>query len=366
MQITSRRKEHLLVFTVWLLIYASTPLYNYYALLAIGLEFNWYELWSICYYITAFLIVFLLNHYILVPKLVARKRIMAYMVAVASVLLLFTVFLVLNAPHFHHRIHDSRPPLPLAPPDMARLTIVTLMIGMDLGVIEWINSQQIRQRLLMLEQQNLRQELEHLRYQINPHFFMNTLNNIHVLIDIDAERAKRSIIELSGLMRYTLSEGNETMVTLSHEVNFIRQYVSLMRLRYTDMVAITCNLPEHAPAEAMIPPLLFATFVENAFKHGVSYKSPSFIDIELRLVDNNRIHFKCVNSLHAKASEHTSHHGIGLENVRKRLELLTSTVVQQDAVPYSLDIKEEADTFNVNLILPISIPVPPINQHSTT
>lgn len=229
MKLSPLKKEILIIVVAWMLVFASAPLYMCYEFVSLDVEFDWnwlFDLWS---YQIAFLLMFLLNHFLLVPKLVGRKMIWHYVICVAVLLLAFVAYMrFMSDLHHSHREHDSsewlddphrrmpehhpdampapfdmiahpdvgRPEMKplhkpenhhllLAPPDMARLLIALLMLGVDLGVVAWFNEQKMRQRLMMLEQYSLKQELEHLRYQINPHFFMNTLNNIHVLVDID-------------------------------------------------------------------------------------------------------------------------------------------------------------------------------------
>ena len=181
-----------------------------------------------------------------------------------------------------------------------------------------------------------------LQNQINPHFFMNTLNNIHALVDMDAGKAKRTIVELSKLMRYVLYEASNRTILLSREIQFLDNYIALMKLRYTGRVRIECCMPDEVP-EVQIPPLLFISFVENAFKHGVSYQEESFIWVFMS-VEDGRLAFRCSNSNHGRSVE--QHHGIGLENIRKRLRLLFG----QD---YTLSINERDDSFNVLLIIPL-------------
>jgi len=178
---------------------------------------------------------------------------------------------------------------------------------------------------------------------------MNTLNNIHVLIDLDQELAKRSVVELSKLMRYALYEGNGTMVSISHEIEFLQHYISLMKLRYQNQVELYCEMPDEVTGEVQMPPLLLATFVENAFKHGVSCLSHSFIHISLAIDSGAQtIRFRCVNSQHGHSpSTNDGHHGIGLENVRKRLDLIY-------AERYQLSIDEHSDKqYVVDLTLPV-------------
>jgi LytS/YehU family sensor histidine kinase len=170
---------------------------------------------------------------------------------------------------------------------------------------------------------------------------MNTLNNIHALVDIDAEKAKMTIVELSKMMRYVLYESSNKTILLSREIRFLNNYIGLMKLRYTEKVNIEVSMPVDF-SDVQIPPLLFISFVENAFKHGVSYQSDSFIHVCMKL-EGEQLLFQCSNSRSNKADEHG---GIGLENIRKRLRLLFGE-------SYVLSIDQLADSFNVLLIIPI-------------
>jgi len=224
------------------------------------------------------------------------------------------------------------------------------MFGANLGLKGWFRSRDDRQRLAELERENLEQQLEYLRYQINPHFFMNTLNNIHALVDIDPEQAKDTIVELSKMMRFVLYEGNKQRVPLSRELEFIRHYVALMQLRYTERVRIVLDLPAEVP-ERPVPPLVLITFIENAFKHGVSYQRESFIEVMVK-VDGDRLQFSCRNSkaeTTKRPNDETAppqQGGVGLANVRKRLNLLF-------AHDYSLHIRDDGDVYTVDLTFPL-------------
>ena len=195
-----------------------------------------------------------------------------------------------------------------------------------------------------LKRQNLQAEMDYLKYQINPHFFMNTLNNIHSLIDIDAAYAQDAVIELSKMMRYVLYESGHEAITLEKDIQFMENYIKLMRIRYTDAVDIRVEYPHDLPPQVSIPPLLLIVFVENAFKHGVSYSKPSFIHMRIDYADG-KVVSTIGNSLHSpQAEKHNA--GIGLENVRKRLELIYG------AKNYSLEIREEEKTYTVKLVIP--------------
>lgn len=143
------------------------------------------------------------------------------------------------------------------------LIVLILMMGMNIGIKFYFKSRHDDKQLMVLEKENLEQQLEYLKYQINPHFFMNTLNNIHALVDIDPEKAKDTILELSKMMRFVLYEGDKKGVPITREFDFIRNYVTLMKLRYTDKVEVKVELPAEVP-DYELPPLMLITFIENA------------------------------------------------------------------------------------------------------
>jgi sensor histidine kinase YesM len=172
---------------------------------------------------------------------------------------------------------------------------------------------------------------------------MNTLNNIHSLIDIDTDEAKESIIRLSKLMRHLLYDSEIEKIPIQKEFDFIKNYIDLMKMRYSDKVAIGFQLPEQVPNKS-IPPLLFTSFVENAFKHGVSYKQDSFINIEFSYNGEN-LTFQVKNSILNNGKDELAS-GIGIENARKRLDLLYGE-------KYSLEIDESDNEYYVRLSIPV-------------
>ncbi len=231
--------------------------------------------------------------------------------------------------------------------DIVAVVVLILMFAANLGIKGYYRSRYDRKRLEELEKENLEQQLEYLRYQINPHFFMNTLNNIHALVDIDPAKAQETILELSKMMRFVLYEGDKKGVPLTKEMDFIRNYVKLMQLRYTDKVRIALDLPQEVP-DRSVPPLVFVSFIENAFKHGISYQRESFVEISVTLQDD-KLHFTCRNSkpLATNASQQVPREGgVGLVNVRKRLDLLYGNT-------YSLLIDDGADVYTIALVLPL-------------
>ena len=174
-----------------------------------------------------------------------------------------------------------------------------------------------------LEKEKAKAELDYLKYQINPHFFMNTLNNIHALIDIDRNEAQNSVLKLSKMMRYVLYDATSWLVPLEKEIVFLKSYIDLMRLRYTGSLVINFGFSNNV-AGVQIPSLLLVIFVENAFKHGVTYRHKSVIDVDI-FVDsiNSELLFTCRNTISRKKENLGKENpGIGMENARKRLKLI--------------------------------------------
>lgn len=223
------------------------------------------------------------------------------------------------------------------------IIVAITMTGLTIAIRLLFKSLKDQQIMSELKNQNTMTELEYLKHQVNPHFLMNTLNNVHALIDIDAEQAKHSIIELSKIMRYVLYDTSGQTVSLSRELQFTNNYIALMSIRYDDSVDIKLNVQPNIP-EVKIPPLLIQPFIENAFKHGISSLKSSFIHINLS-IDNNYLICHVENSNNYK-KENSG--GIGLENIKKRLQLLYSN-------RYSLDIKVDDQIHSVILKIPTTI-----------
>lgn len=305
-----------------------------------------------------FILLVLVHHFILAPLI--RKKLPLYVGLTVALLVLFGAWCLSSGsrpegPHPGEWQTESAPPPPpevrrpepvLGPrplrPEVMKLIMGVLLVGVDLGAYFYVESRRKERRMKELQAENLRQRLESLRYQINPHFFMNTLNNIHALVDIDPEKARESIEEFSKMMRILLYEGDSPTIPLAKELDFIEHFISLMRLRYPEeAVRIETIFPEDRSGAA-VPPLAMASFVENAFKHGVSYSAESFIRIKVERQDG-KVVFLCSNSSHP--SSDGASHGVGLDNVRKRLELLYDK-------SYVLTIDEDEGRFDVLMSFP--------------
>lgn len=386
------RKEHTIYTAIWAMLYAS-PVINIYTRMAGNprITFSWTEILHAWEYTSTWLVMFAIHNFLLLPLLLRKRKTGTYLCLSFLILLTGMFITYLNRPMHKNqyktrmeaewkadslayervaavRLGDGRycspqnpmrrkpldyqpiDPLPmLGPGELVAFFGGLLLMGMNLGVKLYFMSQRDRERQKIIDQRNLEQQMEYLKYQVNPHFFMNTLNNIHALVDIDPERAKTTIVELSKMMRHILYEGSKKLIPLTREVEFLNLYVQLMRLRYTRKVHINVDVPPQLP-ELKLPPLMLIIFVENAFKHGISYREESFIDIKLR-VEDKRLLFSCCNSKPTQVQRTNEKGGMGLQNVRQRLELLYDD-------DYTLDISDGEKTYEVKLDIPMQTRLP--------
>ena len=401
------RKEHIIYTSIWLLLYLS-PLASLYMRMSSNpnITFSWHEILNAWEFNTVWLVLMLIHNFLLLPILILKRRTWKYLMLASALLIscTFASYLIrpagprcydmdkrmemsdcnyyicgesdsCHAPGLCQKmehdpkedmcrkpIHGGKPfprprynpdelrpisPVPmLGPGEAVAFFGGLLLMGMNLGVKLYFKTQEDREQQERLEKQDLERQLEYLRYQVNPHFFMNTLNNIHALVDINPERAKTTIVELSKMMRYILYEGDKKYIPVQREALFLNNYIELMRLRYSSRVSISLDMPEMMP-DVMLPPLLLIIFVENAFKHGVSYAAPSFIDIKVE-VTQDKLKFRCRNSRQEqKPDEKKKKGGVGLANARRRLDLLFPN-------QYSLEIKENDKEYDVQLEIPLS------------
>ena len=181
---------------------------------------------------------------------------------------------------------------------------------------KWVTAEQ---KLRESETARIQSELKNLRSQINPHFLLNTLNNIYALTAIDQTRAQNAIQQLSKMLRHLLYDNQEREVTLADEMQFIENYIALMKIRLSQNVDVTFHRQVALPG-IKVAPLIFISLIENAFKHGVSPVEPSFVHISITATEHD-ITCQIENSNHPKSRDDRSGHGIGLSQVQRRLEL---------------------------------------------
>lgn len=169
------------------------------------------------------------------------------------------------------------------------------------------------------KQKRIEAELTMLKNQLNPHFLFNTLNNISSLVQINADAAQESIGELSDLLRYSLYESNKKEMPIENEIEFMSNYIELMKLRLNELAETTVDMPKpNRPIK--IAPLLFISLIENAFKHGINSRKKSFVHFSLHL-DEDSLTFTAVNSMFPKPDTDRISSGVGIANTQRRLEL---------------------------------------------
>lgn len=270
--------------------------------------------------------VFYLNFYLLVPRLLIRKRILVYIALVVALIAVVTLlnsginsafdlnaFIFKKPPPHHEDQHGHF--------DSFVFGMNLLMIANGITVsfiLKWQQEVTLRQQL---EQEKTTTELTLLKAQINPHFFFNTLNTIYSYTLSDGDVARTAITNLSKMMRYVLYDAAGRQTPLTKEIAFIREYVELMKLRISKKTTVLLQVQEQV-SEVMVAPMLFLPFVENAFKHGVSSIAEGQITVWI-IQDEKSVDLIVRNTIYQnrRASEDESN-GIGILNTTRRLELL--------------------------------------------
>ena len=274
-------------------------------------------------------VVFYINYFYLIDKFLFKKQTYKYLFWN----LLLIIIVSMGIRYWKDLNFINFPP----PPEMVKMRprawyrdfffltrdVFSLFLAAGLSVAikmtsQWIESENTQKEL---EKRRAEAELKNLQNQLNPHFLFNTLNNIYSLIAFSPEKAQQAVHDLSKLLRYVLYENTGNYVPLEKELDFIRNYIELMRLRLSDKVKLDVSLPQ-ASAGMNIAPLLFISLIENAFKHGVSNTCQSFVSICIEIVPQEKISCCIENSFFPKNEHDKSGSGIGLENLRRRLELL--------------------------------------------
>lgn len=314
-----------------------------------------------------FIILALVNHYILLPKLFFKNQKKIYLLimllSICTLTYLKTAVIQSQRPDRPYSKMKKIRPLPDEPfkrensrrnegrerpmgkrpirPELEIFLAALAVVLLDTGFRSTFRLMKTEHYNVKLEKDNFKNRLSVLQHQISPHFFMNTLNNVHALISFDPDGAQEAIIKLSKLMRNILQTPESGEVPLSSEINFLNNYIDLMSLRFNDKLNLKTQFPSIIPS-INIPPLLFTSIIENAFKYGVSYQNDSFIEITMNITDHHLI-FQIKNSIQGEKEKST---GIGLQNTKDRLDLLYKS-------NYTLNINQENNIFDVELILPI-------------
>ncbi len=305
-------------------------------------------------------VAFYVNSYILVPRFLLNNRAGYYFVIIIGIIIAIVLLDGWSEPALNLRqlLFDEAFLKRVMKQILAHrgenilqvftLVISVLVLGISTSLATISKWQKDRQRREELEKDKVTSELSFLKAQINPHFFFNTLNNIYVLTQVDADMAGEAVHQLSRMMRYLLYETHQGQTQLSQEIAFVKDYISLMRLRLTDAVKVNIETPPHL-LDMPMAPMLLLPFLENAFKHGVSTTQQSHIDI-LILQRGSELDITIKNSVMKdnSVSLDTSG-GIGLANTRRRLELLYQAKYTLEICALNAD-----NEYTVHLILDLS------------
>lgn len=280
-----------------------------------------------------FLVIFYYtNTQLLIPQLLMREKWGLYIFSILASLFLF-LFLpkyiagLIASPEIRPFVNlDS--PRNQNRPRMRRRGIVdtyntaifflVFTVGTCIAVIQrWLKTEETRKET---ESQKLSTELSFLKSQINPHFFFNTLNNIYSLAIVRSEKTAPAVMKLSSIMRYLLTETTQDLVPLQNEVDFIHNYIELQQVRLTEKTKVIFK-SEGEIENKIVAPLIFIPFVENAFKYGISTKHESTIEIQLKVFENKLV-LTVKNYIVPSESNMLENTGIGINNVKRRLELM--------------------------------------------
>jgi len=331
---------------IWWIFYDGDAVGNLRAILTtpMALKFSAYlagQMLAVCF-----------NLYVLIPRFLEKNKLALYTVLLIATLFITTALVVpvayygtafLYGKTFHEMWGKDNSYFHVYWSTTFPSVVAAVTLGMSIKLTKnWIKA---KQREQALEKEKLETELTFLKNQFNPHFLFNTINSIFFLIHKNPDKASDSLAKFSELLRYQLYECNDRQIPLRHEVAYIENFVGLEKLRQNDNVTVSLQVNQSPPGPLGIAPFVLMTFVENAFKHVSKHTDrDNWIRINLNL-QHRELDFSIANSAAAEpVSEAVHYSGIGLKNVRRRLDLIYPG-------QYNLDIQNGSDSFDVRLRL---------------
>ncbi len=306
---------------------------------------------------------FYLHSYFLLPGMYFKKKYIAYFFCVA-VCLGLSLFIVVQINQLHpppseiptnvrgipeFSENPLAPPSPLQPPPHVKLMGEKIFLFANFFLkffLVFLISVGLRiyRNWQMAEEEKYKAELAFLKSQINPHFLFNILNGIYVLAIRKAENTAPSIMKLSSIMRYVISEGHRPLVPLEKEISYVSDYIDLQKMRLSNSIKVDYQV-HVSSQELQIAPLILITFIENAFKHGISTEENGVIKINIT-VDGNQLVMNVQNKKYKTAMKEEEQSGIGIENTRRRLALM-----YPDKHKLTIDNQETSYSVTLKLIL---------------
>lgn len=279
------------------------------------------------------ILVFYINYLYLIDNFLFKRKFVAYfssniLIAIAMVLLHNTLSEVIwiageASASVKQYIDGARPkPPPIEFRMIGDFSSMILFIGMSVALKATTRWYKDSINLEAIKASQLEADLRNLRSQLNPHFLFNTLNNIYSLVVTDTKKAQESIYRLSNLLRFVLYDNNDKFIPVDKELGFTQNYIDLMKLRLSQNINLNVLIKGN-DCKNKVASLMFITLIENAFKHGISSKKESFIDIKIYVEKSKGILCTVENSIDKSENDmETENSGIGLVNLRKRLKLL--------------------------------------------
>ncbi len=288
------------------------------------------------------------NIFYLIPKFILKRKFLLYVIFLSLALVM--VYVVRTGLNFFLVTKNIWPEAIGSQKAFSFNHILAVIIG-ELYVValvtaikltaDWITERKKNESLRELQ---LQTELKYLKSQIQPHFFFNTLNNLYALIIEKSEKASDVVLKLSEIMQYVLYDVKESRIGLLSEINYIHSYLELEELRHGNKVTSKIEIKGDID-DVKIPPLLLLPFIENCFKHGAKNNDDIALSIYFENSEDEQLIFKAKNNFNLH-NEIIKKHGIGIENIKRRLELLYKN-------KYLLETKIIDDTYNVLLKIPI-------------
>lgn len=275
-----------------------------------------------------FLMLFYINMYVLVPKLLFKNKNVQYFLSIIIIIIISAI----GGYFFNRNMNNEDLNIPL----FSFLILVLIAASSSVKLFQkWMLDKQLIDEL---EKSRTYAELEQLKNQINPHFLFNMLNNVNVLTKKDPDKASQILMKLSDLLRYQLYDSARDKVFLTSDIHFLEDFLNLEKVRRDNFDFIISK--EGSLSGIQIPPLLFISFVENAVKHNSDATKASYVHLFFDVKDDE-IYFKCLNSKPKRKSVNSTG-GLGLANIKRRLNLLFPS-------SHHLVIDDEVDTYSVVL-----------------
>ncbi len=311
-------------------------------------EFHYILKWL---WISYFLAMVYVNMYLLVPKLLFKAKYLTYLLTLVSLILISYLFMrYLAETYFEkYRIVERRGFSSFFREMLAATNLLTILVFSSTSIKLFQQWARDTERINELEKNSMQLELKELKNQINPHFLFNMLNNVNVLVRKDPDKASMTILKLSDFLRYQLYDNNQDSVLLTSEIQFLKDFMELEKIRRDDfsfhLSIENKSSNEDMVSQLVLPPNLFITFIENAIKHSVDLDNPSEVNILFQISDRDLV-FISSNTKPEEPIEITQKGGLGLANVKRRLELLYGN-------DFELRIDNAQRNYTATLTLPI-------------